>query len=127
MRFKKVLTAVFIIASCFFMQEKTFGQVNNPVPTDTLTVYRSQIDELDKQIIALLGQRMQLAEKVGIYKAQHHLPALQQKRFDAILQKNIELGRHVNLSETFITEMMHAIHKESLQKENAIQASYQKE
>ena len=81
---------------------------------------RKQIDSLDFQLIRLLGARMEVVNSVGIYKAVHHIPPLQPKRFEEILQKNIALGREVNLSESFTRELMEAIHKESLSKENAL-------
>ncbi len=90
--------------------------------TDSLAMYRVQIDSLDKQLIELLGRRMLVVEAVGRYKVLHNMPALQQSRFDAILQKNIAMGRAYNLSATLITEVMNAIHKESLTKENALAA-----
>ncbi|HWB24144.1 MAG TPA: chorismate mutase [Chitinophagaceae bacterium] len=91
-------------------------------PADSLAMFRVQIDSLDKQLIEILGKRMQVVEAVGEYKARHNIPALQQSRFDAILQKNILMGKAVNLSATLITEVMNAIHKESLSKENAVGA-----
>jgi len=90
--------------------------------TDSLAMYRVQIDSLDKQLIELLGKRMRVVDAVGKYKALHNIPALQQSRFDAILQKNIAMGKTFNLSATLITEVMNAIHKESLGKEGAVGA-----
>ncbi|WP_428665858.1 chorismate mutase [Runella sp.] len=92
--------------------------VNQPQPpVDSLSLFRDQIDALDAEIIKLLGRRMQVAEQVGAYKARRNMPPLQQGRFEAILKKNIELGKAVNLSEACITEVMNAIHKESLSRQ----------
>ena len=87
---------------------------------DSLKLYRKQIDSLDFQLIRILGARMEVVNSVGNYKAAHHIPPLQSKRFEEILQKNIAIGRQVRLSESFIRELMEAIHKESLAKENAL-------
>lgn len=89
---------------------------------DSLAIFRTQIDSLDKQLIEILGKRMQVVDAVGKYKAAHNIPALQQSRFDAILQKNIALGKTYNLSATLVTDIMNAIHKESLGKEAAVGA-----
>ena len=88
--------------------------------TDSLSVYRKQIDSLDSQLIQLLGKRMEVVTAIGSFKFVHHIPPLQSKRFEEILQKNIVNGRGVQLSESFIRELMEAIHKESLAKENAL-------
>lgn len=86
---------------------------------DSLQTFRKQIDSLDFQLIRLLGVRMEVVNSIGTYKATHHIPPLQTKRFEEIVQKNIVLGRDVKLSESFIRELMESIHKESLAKENA--------
>jgi chorismate mutase len=88
--------------------------------SDSLSVYRRQIDSLDSQLIQLLGKRMEVVTAIGIFKAVHHIPPLQSKRFEEILHKNIVIGQGVQLSESFIRDLMEAIHKESLAKENAL-------
>lgn len=115
--------AAFTLSIVFASFGKAAAQSTTTNLTDSLPMFRVQIDSLDHQIIALLGQRMKVVDEVGAYKARRNIPTLQQKRFDAILQKNIALGKTLNLSETFITELMNAIHKESLSKENLLQKS----
>jgi len=41
---------------------------------------RAQIDECDKDIIKLLARRFELVQKIGIYKAIHGLPVLDEAR-----------------------------------------------
>ncbi len=114
----KHLTVIIVaIAAC--CSSRTHAQT---AATDSLAMYRVQIDSLDKQLIEILGRRMQVVDAVGKYKALHNIPALQQNRFDALLQKNIALGKAFNLSATLITEVYNAIHKESLGKEASVGA-----
>jgi chorismate mutase len=91
---------------------------NNP----TLQISRKKIDSLDKELIALLGERERVVKEIGIYKAQNNIPALQADRFKQVVEKSIEAGKKEGLSETFITELMNAIHKESLRIEEEIKA-----
>ena len=119
LRKKAFSLAIIIITLTIITNSKLSAQTGN---TDSLVMFRTQIDSLDKQLIEILGKRMQVVVQVGQYKAQHNIAALQKARFDAILQKNIAMGKTYNLSETLITEVMNAIHKESLSKENAIGA-----
>lgn len=119
MQLKKAFTTVFITAFTMGICTKTSAQTT---VTDSLAMYRVQIDSLDKQLIQLLGRRMQVVVQVGQYKALHNIAALQKARFDAILQKNIVMGKTYGLSDTLVTEVMNAIHKESLSKEAAIGA-----
>ncbi len=52
---------------------------------DTMTVYRKKIDELDKEIIHLLGERMQAARAIGTYKMAHKVAVVQSNRFNVVV------------------------------------------
>ncbi len=92
-----------------------------PKNTDqTLKISRNKIDSLDRQLIVLLGERERVVKDIGIYKAKNNIPPLQADRFKQVLEKNIEAGKTEGLSETFITELMNAIHKESLRIEEGL-------
>ncbi|WP_419701018.1 chorismate mutase [Mucilaginibacter sp. NFX135] len=86
----------------------------------TLQISRKKIDSLDKALIALLGERERVVKEIGVYKAQNNIPALQADRFKQVIEKSIEAGKKEGLSETFVTELMNAIHKESLRIEEEI-------
>ncbi|MGN8071162.1 chorismate mutase [Mucilaginibacter sp. SG564] len=88
----------------------------------TLQISRKKIDSLDKALIALLGERERVVKEIGVYKAQNNIPALQADRFKQVIEKSIEAGKKEGLSETFVTELMNAIHKESLRIEEEIKA-----
>ena len=45
-----------------------------------LNDYRRQIDEIDRQLLALFGQRMEVAAGIAAYKKEHDLPVLDGKR-----------------------------------------------
>ena len=42
--------------------------------------YRKQIDDIDRQLLALFGQRMEVAAAIAAYKKEHDLPVLDGKR-----------------------------------------------
>ncbi|HVQ44918.1 MAG TPA: chorismate mutase [Candidatus Saccharimonadia bacterium] len=52
-----------------------------------MEAYRTQIDALDRQIIALLGQRFAVTKQVGEYKQIHHLPILDADRETALQER----------------------------------------
>jgi chorismate mutase len=87
-----------------------------------LKVHRQKIDSLDNQLLKIIGLREQIVKEVGIYKAKNNVPPLQAARFQQILDKNIVLGKQMGLSAEFVTELMNAIHKESLRIEEDIKA-----
>lgn len=86
----------------------------------TLKISRNKIDSLDKKLIELLGEREKVVKEIGVYKAKNNIPPLQTDRFKQVLEKAIEAGKQESLSETFVTELMNAIHKESLRIEEEI-------
>ena len=45
-----------------------------------LNDYRKQIDDIDRQLLALFGQRMEVAAAIAAYKKEHGLPVLDGKR-----------------------------------------------
>jgi len=48
---------------------------------------RAEIDKIDKQLIQLINQRMDISVKVAEYKKQHNLPVHDPKREQEILEK----------------------------------------
>jgi chorismate mutase len=97
--------------------------MKSPAGTDqTLQVSRKKIDSLDKALIHLLGERERVVKEIGIYKAKNNIPSLQADRFKQVLEKSVAAGKKEDLSETFITELMNAIHKESLRIEDELKA-----
>jgi chorismate mutase len=79
---------------------------------------RVKIDSLDNQLMKILGERERIAEAIGVYKAKNHIPPLAEARFKDVLNKSIEAGKKEGLSAEFITELMNAIHRESLRIES---------
>jgi chorismate mutase len=116
----------FLIALAFSMvmaSPRLFAQSNQPKATDkTLEINRSKIDSLDKRLIEVLGERERVVKEIGIYKAKNNIPSLQAARFQQVIDKGIEAGKKENLSPEFITEVLNAIHKESLRIEDGIKA-----
>jgi chorismate mutase len=90
------------------------------ISLDELEDLRFKIDYYDKEIINLLGKRMQEAEAIGRYKLENKMTVLQSKRWDQLLEKNIKKGQEQNLSEDFIFSVFKAIHQESINKQSHI-------
>ncbi|MEM1119036.1 MAG: bifunctional 3-deoxy-7-phosphoheptulonate synthase/chorismate mutase type II [Bacteroidota bacterium] len=75
---------------------------------------RSKIDNLDNELLDLYGKRMQLAESIGKYKKKNNIAILQSNRWNEILEKSMEKGRARGLSDGFVTQVLTAIHQESI-------------
>ncbi len=93
--------------------------VREPNTTDiqfqeSLENIRHRIDELDDELIHLLGNRMQLVEKIGEYKKRNNISILQQSRWNEVLEKAIAKGNVLGLSKDFVSAILKAIHQESI-------------
>lgn len=102
------------------MAQKSHAQIQ--VTKDTMSYYRKQIDTLDNQIINLLGQRMQAARAIGLYKLDHQIGVVQSERFNQVLESAIRHGATLQLSEKFVRALYNDIHKESIRQEDELQA-----
>ena len=94
----------------------TVRRVTNDDETflDNLDNLRAQINVHDNQLINILGNRMKVAEKIGLLKKKNNVAVLQSKRWNEILGKMILEGEEKNLSEEFILKVFKAIHQESI-------------
>ena len=81
---------------------------------------RQEIDTIDKDLFSLLGQRMNVARNIGKYKSKNNISILQTSRWNEILNKTIELGREKGLSDGFVTQILTAIHQESINHQTKI-------
>lgn len=84
---------------------------------------REQINHVDDELMQLISQRMNIAEKIGEYKKNNNVTILQSSRWNEILEKAIRKASKVGLSEEFITKYMDAIHMESINRQNNIMNS----
>ena len=84
---------------------------------------REQINHVDDELMQLISQRMNIAEKIGEYKKNNNVTILQSSRWNEILEKAIKKASKVGLSEEFITKYMDAIHMESINRQNNIMNS----
>jgi chorismate mutase len=75
---------------------------------------RARIDKYDDEILNIFEQRMQVAEKIGLFKKQNKITILQATRWDAIIKKRTSMGLERGLSEEFVSKIFTAIHEESI-------------
>ncbi len=81
---------------------------------ETLDNLRHQIDELDEELFQILGQRMQVAERIGLYKRRNNISIFQPHRWAQIIEKAVIKGRQWGLSREFVEVLFKAIHDESI-------------
>jgi chorismate mutase len=90
---------------------------------NALATLREQINHVDDELLALIGQRMKIADKIGEYKRSNNITILQTNRWNEILQKAIKKGDALGLSSEFITKYFDAVHLESINHQNKVMNS----
>lgn len=86
----------------------------------TIEELRAKIDKFDEDLIALLSDRIQVAETIGRYKKANNITVLQPNRWDEIITKNLSLGRKNGLSDEFLKQVFKSIHQESINHQTQI-------
>lgn len=84
---------------------------------------RQQINQLDDELMQILGQRMKVSEKIGQYKKDNNITILQTNRWNSILDRAFKKGEQLGLSKEFITKYFDAVHMESINHQNKIMNS----
>lgn len=85
-----------------------------------LAKLREQINQIDDELLTLIGQRMKIADKIGEYKRENNITILQTHRWNDILAKAFVKGELLGLNKEFITKYFDAIHLESIAHQNKI-------
>lgn len=88
-----------------------------------LTTLREQINQVDDELLTLLGQRMKLSDKIGQYKKENNITILQTNRWNDILERAFKKGEALGLTKEFIVKYFDAVHMESIQHQNKIMNS----
>jgi chorismate mutase len=79
---------------------------------------RTEIDDLDQQIVNLLALRMKTVQKIGTLKREEKIPALDENRWQQVLENRKELAEKLQLNTKLIENIYNLIHQESLKIEN---------
>lgn len=85
-----------------------------------LQTYRSRIDRTDQKLILLLVRRIKIVKRVAQYKRKNHLPGLDPKRWQEVLETRKDWGEKAGLSTQFISKIYNLLHQEALRIENEI-------
>jgi chorismate mutase len=93
---------------------------SEPAFLNALNQLREQINQVDDELLALIGQRMKLADKIGLYKKENNITILQTSRWNDILERAFNKGQQLGLSKEFITRYFDAVHLESINHQNKI-------
>lgn len=88
--------------------------VNSEEYHAALEKLRQQINQLDDELMQILGQRMKIAEQIGKYKKDNNITILQTSRWNEIIERATARAEKIGLSREFITKYFDAVHMESI-------------
>lgn len=87
---------------------------------ERLEQFRQQINQLDDELLQLVGRRMRIAEEIGEYKRANDITILQTGRWNEMLERLSRHGERMGLSSEFIKSYFDAIHMESIRHQDAV-------
>jgi len=93
---------------------------DNMATQDSLNFLRQELDQIDNDLINLLGERMGISRKIGKYKKENNMTILQPKRWQEIIKIARTRGRKNELSDKFIGKLLRAIHDESIDQQEKV-------
>lgn len=82
--------------------------------------FRSELDEIDEELITLISRRMQLVRQIGEVKKQKNIAVLQPERFRAMREALNHRGVKNELSTEFVSLFLEAIHQESINQQERV-------
>lgn len=73
--------------------------------TSGLEPFRRRLDEVDDQIAALLGERLQICREVAVHKSEHEIPMMQPERVKIVRERYLARGAEHDLPEQFTSDL----------------------
>ncbi|WP_346862694.1 chorismate mutase [uncultured Draconibacterium sp.] len=93
---------------------------NNPDFENQLDVLRNRIDAIDAELLEMLASRVEIVKKIGEYKRDNNVTALQINRWTQLMENRVSLGKTMDLNETFVKILFQLIHEDSVRMQTEI-------
>ncbi len=93
---------------------------NNPEFETRLDVLRNRIDAIDAELLETLSSRIAIIRQIGQYKKENNVTALQINRWTQLMDDRVNLGRKLELNETFVKILFQLIHEDSVRMQTEI-------
>ena len=81
-------------------EERTLTPAEQEV-ADGLAPYRTRLDEIDAQLVDLLGERFQICREVAVHKAENEIEMMQPGRVEIVRARYLQHGSEVDLPSDF--------------------------
>jgi 4-amino-4-deoxychorismate mutase len=68
---------------------------------DGLAPFRARLDQIDAQLVDLLGERFRICREVAVHKAEHEIDMMQPGRVEIVRARYLQHGAEVDLPADF--------------------------
>lgn len=93
---------------------------DNPDFENQLDVLRNRIDAIDSELLETLSSRVAIVNQIGQYKRDNNVTALQINRWTELMESRVNLGKNLELNETFVKILFQLIHEDSVRMQTEI-------
>jgi chorismate mutase len=93
---------------------------NNPAFENQLDVLRNRIDEIDSELLEILSTRVAIVKKIGQYKKENTVTALQINRWAQLMENRVNIGKKLDINEFFVKTLFQLIHEDSVRMQTEI-------
>lgn len=90
--------------------------MQTPDISQQLWTFRQTIDNIDAALIHMLAERFRCTDQVGLFKARHQLPPVDEDREQHQYDRLTALAREANLDPVFVEKLMHFVISEVVQR-----------
>ena len=98
----------------------TFRSKQSGSTEPDLAGLRSDIDDIDEELLQLLARRMEVSAQIGEYKKSHNITVVQLDRWKKILDDHVATGRDLGLTPELINKVFEAIHQASIERQSRV-------
>ena len=85
-----------------------------------LAALRSELDDIDSELLQLLARRMNVSGQIGQYKKRQGLTVVQMQRWKQILADHLATGAELELPDELVIKVFEAIHQASIQRQSGL-------
>ena len=93
---------------------------NNPEFESRLDVLRNRIDSIDAELLETLSSRVEIVKQIGRYKKENNVTALQINRWAQLMEDRINIGKKMDLNDSFVKTLFQLIHEDSVRMQTEI-------
>ena len=97
-----------------------YENANNPEFENRLDVLRNRIDSIDAELLETLSSRVEIVKQIGRYKKENNVTALQISRWSQLMDDRINIGKKLDLNDTFVKILFQLIHEDSVRMQTEI-------